>query len=84
MKLVVLLIIFITLILFLAQVSLQFKPLKISFEKPYLAIGWILVVFGIFFISLQSEKDSYKKAYEEMIKVLNDSKLGKSDNEVKI
>lgn len=51
----------VVILIFLANTSIQFKPFKISFETPWLAIGMLLIFIGIGFIQVQPHSDAYKK-----------------------
>ena len=48
----------------LAKTTINFKPFKITFEQPYLALGWVLIIIGVMFIQYQSQKDVIKQVFE--------------------
>jgi len=62
----------ILIMLFLAQVSIEFNPFKITFGRPYFAIGWILIIIGVAFIQIDSERKGRKEKLEEVIKQIKD------------
>jgi hypothetical protein len=66
MKPIITLIICAVALLLLIGTTIEFKPFKIVFDKPLTAIGWLLIVIGIAFISVQSERKGYDKAINEI------------------
>jgi small neutral amino acid transporter SnatA (MarC family) len=72
MKTVLLLIIAIVSILITSNFSIHFKPFKISFESPYMAIGIILFGIGLGFLMYQSRIDGEKKGFEHCIELLKE------------
>jgi hypothetical protein len=84
MKMLITIVLITLAIFFLAQISIELHPLKISFGRPYFAIGWILIVIGIALIQIDSESKGYKKAYDEATKIVNTefSKLKTNTDEI--
>jgi ABC-type nickel/cobalt efflux system permease component RcnA len=58
-------------LLFVARISIQFSPFKITFDRPWFAIGWILIVIGVAFIQIDSETKGYRKAYKEATEIVD-------------
>lgn len=58
-------------LLFVARISIQFSHFKISFDRPWFAIGWILIVIGVAFIQIDSETKGYRKAYKEATEIVD-------------
>ena len=50
---------------FIAKTNVSFRPFKISFDAPYLAIGYFFLVVAIVFIQFQSNKDGKLSGYEK-------------------
>ena len=59
-SLVFLLIVIIVGFLFVARTTISFEPLSIKMEKPWLAIGYTLIILGIGFLQFQGEMDVQK------------------------
>ena len=72
MKSIVILLIALTLILFfVAQISIQLSPFKITFGRPLFAIGLILIMIGVAFIQIDAETKGYRRAYKEATEIVN-------------
>lgn len=70
MKSIVILLIALTLILFfVAQISIQLSPFKITFGRPLFAIGWVLIIVGISCIQIDSERKGKKEVIEKLEKL---------------
>lgn len=54
------------LFIFTAKTTITFEPFNIKFERPYIAIGYLLIFLGAMFIQLQGEveKDKIKQDKE--------------------
>jgi len=50
-----------------AQPTITWPPVRISFDKAYLAIGIILIMIGIVFILAQGKGDGRREYYEKGI-----------------
>lgn len=52
----------------IAQPTINWPPFRIHFDKAYLAIGIILIIFGTVFIIAQGKIDGRIKYYKEGLK----------------
>lgn len=51
-------------LLMLANTSIQFKPFKVTFDTPFLAIGMAFIFVGIGFIQVQPHASAYQKGLD--------------------
>jgi uncharacterized membrane protein YhdT len=65
MKLAIGIIAIIVVLAFLANTTIQFKPFKITFETPLLAIGMLFIFIGIVFIQIQPHTDAYARGLKD-------------------
>lgn len=61
MKTVITIILVVVAMLFIANTTIEIKPFKISFERPYVAIGFLFLFLGLALIQFQSDRDGYKR-----------------------
>jgi L-lactate permease len=52
-------------LLFLANTTIQFKPFKITFDTPFLAIGVFCMMIGIVFVMIQSDANTYQRGLDK-------------------
>jgi hypothetical protein len=57
-------------IFFIADSIVQFKPFKITFQKPYLAVGTVLLLIAIFCFQRQAQIDTIKDVKKAIGKVV--------------
>ena len=67
---------FMLLMLFTANTTIQFHPFKISFERPYFAIGCLLIIAGIYCINYDCERTAIKKIIKS-IETINEKENNK-------
>lgn len=72
MKTVLSILILIVVYAFIAETSIKFNPFKIEFQRPYMAIGWIFIAIGFFFVSYQAEQTGFKKGVKETMQLVTD------------
>lgn len=54
--------------LWLAKLNIKFKPFSITFEAPYLALGWLALCTAILLFSIHYQNEGYKKGLTENVK----------------
>ena len=59
-------------ILYVAGLSINFKPFKISFETPYTAIGLIFFSIALGFWNYQSKLEGRKEGRKEIMTLLEE------------
>jgi small neutral amino acid transporter SnatA (MarC family) len=75
MKTTISIIIIVISLIFLANTTIQFKPFKISFGTPSLAIGVFLIIIGIVFIMAQSDANTYQKGLNKGAEIEHEAAL---------
>ena len=63
---IITLVIFLAFFLFLANTSLSFKPFKIQFNNWLLAVGWFVLLTGVFIIKYDAERKATKGTIEQI------------------
>lgn len=58
--------------LYIAKISIQLNPFKLSFERPFFAVGWFLITVGILMIQYQSEKKGFRDCENKIIELLEE------------
>lgn len=57
---------------YLAETTISIRPFKISMEKPFTAVGWILLVISLSLIVAQERITYKKKARQEVLEELHE------------
>ena len=57
---------------FIAKTTISFNPFSISFARPYLALGWVLIAAGVLSIQHDSEKKGAHDLIDKMKKLLDE------------
>lgn len=57
--------------IFTAETKIDFYPFKVSFGKPWFAIGIALIGFGVGFVRYQGYKDGAKNSIDTTFRYLN-------------
>lgn len=68
---IITLLILILVALYVARLSVTFKPFKVTFETPYAAFALVFLILSLFFLSYQSYLNGRKAAYEEVKIIIN-------------
>lgn len=58
---------------FMARTTISFNPFSISFARPYLALGWLLIAAGVLSIQHDSEKKGAHDLIDKMKKLLDEA-----------
>jgi hypothetical protein len=58
---------------FMAKTAISFKPFSISFARPYLALGWLLIASGVLSIQYDSERKGAYDLIDKMKKLLDEA-----------
>jgi hypothetical protein len=61
--------------LYMAAMTIHFKPFRIHFDKPYLAIGWLFVLIGCMLIQYHGEKQGEKNVFNAIKKIQNTKQI---------
>jgi small neutral amino acid transporter SnatA (MarC family) len=72
MKTTFLIIFFIAMFLYIGDTSIKFNPFKIEIQKPYMAVGWFLLIISVACFTIQGEKTGFKKGCDETVKIVKD------------
>lgn len=72
MKTTFLIILFAALFLYIGDTSIKFNPFKIEIQKPYMAVGWFLLIISIACFTIQGEKTGFKKGCDETLELVKD------------
>jgi hypothetical protein len=71
-KITILSLIAIAAILFVAETKINFYPFKVSFGKPWFALGIALISFGVGFIRYQGYRDGATHGIDATFKYLKE------------
>lgn len=58
----------------MADTTITWKPFSVKFESPYNAVGYLLIFVGIIFIKVDSERKGAKKAIDQIIEQVYNTK----------
>lgn len=58
----------------MADTTITWKPFSVKFESPYNAVGYLLIFIGIIFIKVDSERKGAKKAVDQIIEQVYNTK----------
>lgn len=58
----------------MADTTITWKPFSVKFESPYNAVGYLLIFIGIIFIKVDSERKGAKKAIDQIIEQVYNTK----------
>jgi hypothetical protein len=72
MKTTFLIILFIAILLYIGDTSIKFNPFKIEIQKPYMAVGWFLLIVSVACFTIQGEKTGFKKGCDETLELVKD------------
>jgi len=73
MKTTFLIILFVAIFLYVGDSSIKFNPFKIEVQKPYMAVGWFLLIISIACFSIQGEKTGFKKGCDETMQIVKET-----------
>lgn len=81
MKTIFLIILFIAMLLCIGETSIKFNPFKIEIQKPYMVVGWFLLIISVACFTIQGEKTGFKKRCDKTVEIVKDV-FSESDSDV--